>query len=240
MPVWAARETWDYVTKRVNRKPLQALSGRMQKDFKKFRKETARYLDDSALSGTTKEEYQKELTAALDVAESLITKVAHHEPKIDQTTGRLLPFIDARRLPSDLATILEEVSRTAAIRIAHRIPPGFADAPQPRPDDSEEQAPPASKGKGKAINPNGDLIIWLEVLADCARRKAEHLVVITKDTQKEDWVYSPQKVKDDRGRPQPNKAGITLALPLLVYEAQRACPTLKTVHVISVEMLAQI
>lgn len=241
VPVWAARETWDYVTKRVNKKPLQGLSGRMLKDFGRFRKETARYLDDNALTGTTKEEYQKELAAALDAAEGLIAKVAHHEPKIDQTTGRLLPFIDARRLPSDLATILDEVSRTAATRIAHRIPPGFGDAAQPRPDEADEQGSSTlPKGKGKAVNPNGDLIIWFEVLADCARTSAEHLVVITRDTTKEDWVYSPQKVRDDRGRPQPNKTGITLALPLLVHEAQGVCPSLKTVHVISVEMLAQI
>ena len=240
VPIWAARETWDYVTKRVNKKPLQGLSGRMLKDFGRFRKETARYLDDNALTGTTKEEYQKELAAALDATEGLIARVAHHEPQIDQTTGRLLPFIDARRLPSDLAAILDEVSRTAATRIAHRIPPGFGDAAQPRPEEADEQAPPGPKGKGKAVNPNGDLIIWLEVLADCARTNAEHLVVITRDTTKEDWVYSPQKVRDDRGRPQPNKTGITLALPLLVLEAQRVCPSLRSVHVISVEMLAQI
>ena len=240
VPVWAARETWDYVTKRVNRKPLQALSGRMRADFGKFRKETARYLDDNALTGMTKDEYQKELSTALDAAETLIVKVAQHEPKIDQTTGRLLPFMDDRRLPSNLTEILDEVSKTAATRTMHRIPPGFADAPPPRAEDADADAAPSPKGKGKANNPNGDLIIWLEVLADCERHGAEHLVIVTKDTQKDDWVYSPQKVRDEHGRPQANKAGITLALPLLVYEAQQRCPSLQTVHVISVDMLAQI
>ena len=240
VPVWAARETWEYVTKRVNRKPLQALSGRIRRDFADFRRETARYLDDNALSGQTKDEYQRDLVVALDKVEALITRVAQHEPKIDQTTGRLLPFIEERRLPSDLPAVLDEVSRTVATRVAHRIPPGFADASQPRAEEADGQSPFALKGRGKAINPNGDLIIWLEVLADCVRNRAEHLVVLTKDTHKEDWVYNPQKVRDDRGRPQLNNGGVTLPLPLLVYEAQRACPTLRSVHIVSVEMVAQI
>ncbi|ESZ61437.1 MULTISPECIES: PIN-like domain-containing protein [unclassified Mesorhizobium] len=236
VPIWAARETWDYITKRTNKRPLYALSERMRTDFTRFRTETTRYIDNSALGGSSKENYQKEVVEAFGEALTLIQRVAQHEPKIDETTGRLLPFIDERRVPSRLTAIIEEVSRTAAARIAHRVPPGFADAPPP----SVEEENHTIKSKGKIVNPHGDIIIWFEILEDCLRHQAEHLVIVTRDTRKEDWVYSPKKVRDDKGRLQDNRTGITLALPLLVYEAQQACPSLKSVHIISVEMLAAI
>ena len=47
-------------------------------------------------------------------------------------------------------------------------------------------------------NPHGDLIIWLEALADYNERKAEQLVIITRDTLKDDWVYLPNKIKDEQ------------------------------------------
>ena len=239
VPVWAARETWDFITKRTNRRPLVSLANRMKKDFRRFRRETTRYIDDTTLGGMSKDEYQKELSEALDAVAEKIQLVAQHEPKVDQTTDRLLPFVESRRLPSKMRPILDQVASTAPFRVAHRIPPGFADAPYPTDSDEEGADQEKPKGKGKTVNPNGDLIIWYEILEDCARRKAEHLIVVTRE-QKEDWVYFPKKVRDDQGRPQNNGTGIMLPHPLLVHEAQEACESLKSVSIVSVELLASI
>lgn len=239
VPVWAARETWDFITKRSRRKPLASLADRIKNEFKSFRRETTRYIDDSALGGASKDDYQRELGEALDGVIDKINKVAQHEPKIDQTTDRLLPFIEAHRVPSQMRSIFDEVARTAPFRTLHRIPPGFGDAPLPTGEEADAE-PERPKSKGKGVNPNGDLIIWFEVLEDCVRSNAEHLVIVTKDTQKGDLVYFPKKVRDGAGRLQDNRTGITLPQPLLVQEAMEVCPSLKSVSVISVEVLASI
>lgn len=238
VPIWAARETWDFITKRSKRRPLEALAARIKRDFAVFRRETTRYIDDNALREQSKDEYQRDLGDALDSVAEKINLVAPHEPKIDQTTDRVLPFVEARRLPSLLRPILDEVARTAGFRAAHRIPPGFADAPTTVGDESDAETD-RPKGKGKTVNPNGDLIIWQEILADCVRNTAEHLIIVTKE-QKDDWVYLPKKVKDDQGRLQNNGTGIMLPQPLLVQEAQEMCPSLETVSIVSVELLAAI
>lgn len=240
VPIWAARETWDFITKRSKRQPLAALAGRMRRDFTAFRRETTRYIDDSALRGQSKDDFQRELSEALDAVVAKIHLVSQHEPKIDQTTDRVLPFIESHRLPSKMRPILDEAARTAPFRVAHRVPPGFADAPLLGPE--EEDADPDAakpKGRGKTFNANGDLIIWYEILEDCARNEAEHLIIVTKE-QKTDWVYLPKKVKDDQGRLQDNGTGIMLPQPLLVHEAKEACPSLQTVSIVSVETLAAI
>ena len=235
IPVWAANETWEHLRERVQRKPLQKLVGRVDNLFESVSSETARYVDDDALNDMTRDEFRTELSAALDSVTSLVSKVRHHEPSIDETTSRLLPFIESQRLDSNLPEIVEAARCSADFRTVHRIPPGFADAAQ----NSDENAASTTK-KGKARNPNGDLIIWLEILEDCKKKEATHLVVVTRDVKKGDWVYKPDRVKDRNGRPHANSTGLTLALPLLVYEAKKTCPSLESVQVITVEMLAQI
>ncbi|NKB55027.1 MAG: hypothetical protein GKS00_01705 [Alphaproteobacteria bacterium] len=238
VPIWAANETWEHLKDRVPRRPLQAVAGRVQKQFASLRTEASRYVDDNTIDGMSRDEFQTELGDAVGRVEELVKKIRHHEPSINDTTDRLLPFIDDRRLNSALPQILSEVQETASWRTAHRVPPGYADA-----DPAAEQTDKATGGaaaKGKQINPNGDLIIWLEILEDCFRHEAEHLVVVTRDIKKGDWAYRPERVRDKNGRPQQNKTGLTLASPLLIYEAQQRCPSLKGVHVVTVEMLAQI
>jgi len=235
IPVWAANETWEHLRDRIQRKPLQKLAGRVDSLFRAVSSDTARYVDDQAVNDMTRDEFRAELTTSLDAVSSLVGKIRHHEPSIDETTSRLLPFIESQRLDSDLPRIIEAVRNSADFRTAHQIPPGFRDPPQVSEDDEK-----TVRKKGKSRNPNGDLIIWLEILEDCRKLDASHLVVVTQDVTKGDWVYIPERVRDQNGRPQSNSTGLTLALPLLVYEAKKTCPSLESVQVITVEMLAQV
>jgi hypothetical protein len=236
VPAWAAKETWEYTTNRSGRPPLRPLTDKLRRQLKAFQKETTRYIGDDTVKGSTKEEFQADLGGAIKELVGLFKKVENLEPKTDQTTARLLPFIDGHRLPSDLTTILDEVNRTAAVRMAHRIPPGFSDS-KPSTEADETGEP---KARGKQKNPHGDLIIWLEVLQDCLREDAEQLVLVTRDLTKGDWVYVPLKTRNDKGQPQLNQGLVTLPLPLLVHEAQQRCPSLTGVHIISLEMLTHV
>jgi histone H3/H4 len=238
IPLWAARETWEFMRGRISRRPLESPASRLKKELDRFRAEALRYVDDDTLSDMSKEEYQAKLEAALKAVRDLSNRVASHEPKADVTTARLMPFIEARRLNSDLVKILEVVGRTATTRAVHSVPPGFADSPV-NVDDESEYKPP-QKNRGKQKNPHGDLIIWLEALADCLESDAEELVIITRDTSKGDWVYVPEKIKDEQGRPQENAGLVTMPSPLLVHEALRSCPRLKGLYVVSLEMLAHV
>ncbi|RWP39795.1 PIN-like domain-containing protein [Mesorhizobium sp.] len=239
VPIWAARETWDFMRGRISRRPLEGPASRLRKDLDRFRAEALRYVDDDTVNDSSKEDYQNQLDAALKAVRDLSNRVANYEPKADVTTARLMPFIEDRRLNSDLIPILEMVGKTAQVRAAHNVPPGFADSPGTVEDEPSEDRP-VSKPKGKQKNPNGDLIIWLEALADCRMTEADQLVVITRDTNKGDWTYKPDKIKDEQGRPQPNAGLVTLPSPLLVLEALRDCPKLSGVHIVSLEMLAHV
>jgi hypothetical protein len=66
----------------------------------------------------------------------------------------------------------------------------------------------------------------------------EHLIVLTRDV-KEDWVYTPKRLNNERGQPVAN-VSVTLADPLLVHEATQHCGTLKSVHVLSLDAFAQV
>lgn len=237
IPTWAARETWEYADKRITKLPLKSFADRIRKELTRFRKEAGRYIDDDSLKDTSRDAYHRQLGEAFDGALALIKQVENHQPKADLTTKRLLPFIEERLLASNLADIVEVVSRTAPTRMAHRIPPGFGDnAPLDEGDDESK----AGRAKGKQKNPHGDLIIWLEILRDCLAHEARHLIVVTRDVTKEDWVYVPRKIRDERDRPQDNAGLVTLPHPLLVQEAKQHCPTLETVHVVSIEMLTHV
>ncbi len=208
VPIWAARETWEFMRGKISPRPLQAPVARLKKELDRFRAEALRYVDDETLSDLSKDEYQTQLDDASRTLRNLSNRVASYEPKSDVTTARLMPFIESRRLNSDLVPILESVSRTAAARASHMMPPGFRDSPGILDDDQDERG--FTKIKGKQRNPHGDLIIWLEALEDCLQKNAEYLIVITRDITKGDWVYVPAKVRDEQGRPQLNSVVIGL------------------------------
>lgn len=248
VPAWAAKETWDHTANRIAKRPLRPLAERVRNALGRFQKESTRYIDDGALrDGSPKDDFLHELAEAFEGVFDLIKKVQDYEPKADLTTARLLPFIDRRLLASDLGLILDEVSRTAQARMAHQIPPGFGDVgggaaaaeASAAGDDAGDEGRSVGR-RGKVKNPHGDLIIWLEILQDCARQGAEQLVFITNDTNKGDLVYVPKQFRNDKGRPQPNGGLITLPLPLLVQEARQRCPSITHVHIVTVEMLAHV
>lgn len=243
VPLWAARETWDFMRGRISGKPLVSAAARIKGELDKFRSEALRYVDDDTVAELTKEQFQAQLDQAAGNYSALINQVANIQPKSDVTTSKLAPFIERRRLQSDLSPIIERVSRVGTFRASHGIPPGFADVPASNggdPDASEER-PQVPRGKGKQKNAQGDLIVWFEALADCSAAGVEHLVILTRDVKKGDWVYAPDKLQDEAGTGlQQNNGGVTLPSPLLVSEAMSECPKLQHLHVVSLEMLASV
>ena len=77
------------------------------------------------------------------------------------------------------------------------------------------------------------------MLEEVRKKELTHFVLITRDLNKGDWAYKPNRLKDAQGRMKPNLS-ITLAHPLLVHEAKMHCPTVQSVHVISLDEFAQI
>lgn len=138
-----------------------------------------------------------------------------------------------------MAVIYTEIQETGEARYAHQVPPGFGDGGNRSADERDEDIDEVVL-KGKKRNRFGDLIIWLEALSDCNETTGEHLVVLTRDNTKRDWALNPDRVMGDNGRPQQNGGLITLPLPMLVQEAKRRCPTVKTVDVISLELFVQV
>ena len=49
VPIWAARETWEYLQNRQVRAPLKGIADKIKNQFELLRRETARYIDDDAL-----------------------------------------------------------------------------------------------------------------------------------------------------------------------------------------------
>ncbi|MFD2262821.1 PIN-like domain-containing protein [Lacibacterium aquatile] len=241
VPVWSAQETWDVTRELPNKRPLKQKAAALKKRLQDFRAESLRYIDEQTFGDITLEEYTTAINEAVTKLEDLARRVEGIEPGHEDANAQLLPFIAERSVPSNMLEIFSEVQRTGELRFTHEVPPGFADggtkAPTLQEDGSEEQN---SQPKGKKKNRYGDLIMWLEALQDCAREKAQHLIVLTRDNSKRDWVYRPERIKDDEGKLLQNGGLVTLPLPLLTQEAMQRCAVLEGVHVLSLEMFTQV
>jgi hypothetical protein len=240
VPIWAAKETWEHTRGLPSRRPLNKISSGLTKLLARFRSESLRYVDARTFDDMTVEQFTAEIELLVGAAETLTRRTERLEPAHDDANARLLPFIATHTLSSDMPLIYDEVNRTGEQRYAHEVPPGFGDGGIREPLPEEQYEGIVGQQKGKKRNRFGDLIMWLESLQDCANNECQHLVILTRDNTKKDWVYNPDRVLDDEGRPTQNGGLVTLPLPLLAQEARRRCPSLQSVHVISLEMLTQV
>lgn len=239
VPVWASKETWEHTRGLPSRQPLKKISGSVTKAIAQFRSDSLRYVDARTFDDLSAEQFTTEVDSLVSAADALTRRTERLEPAHDDANARLLPFIANNSLSSDMASIYDEVSRTGEQRYAHEVPPGFKDGGtrDPAPEDEAESAPAQLKGKKR--NRFGDLIMWLEALQACEADGCEHLILLTRDNTKGDWVYNPRLVLDDDGRTVNNGGLVTLPLPLLTQEARQRCVSLQSVHIISLEMFTQ-
>lgn len=233
VPLWSAKETWEWSNDKIQKFPLRSHADRLRAQIEAFSNESRRYVDDETTAELTKQEYEGSFDAAAKEILRLCTLVAGHERQPEQTSTLLMPFIDGRLLPSKLVDILARIDLEGDLRIQHRIPPGFGDARL-----AEAEAGGDLQQKGKKLNRYGDQIIWKEILDAAASMNIEDLVLITRDIKKGDWVYTPRRVRDTSGQLRNNDGLLTLAHPLLVQEARQHCPKLKRVHILSIASLA--
>ncbi|WP_326522944.1 PIN-like domain-containing protein [Sphingomonas sp.] len=240
VPIWAAKETWEHTRALPSRQPLRKVSGSVTKAIAQFRTDSLRFVDARTFEDMTADQFTAEVDSLVAAADALTRRTERFEPAHDYANARLLPFIADHSPSSDMPAIYDEVSRTGEQRYAHEVPPGFKDGgtKEPAPEDQAEGS--TAQLKGKKRNRFGDLIMWLEALQDCEAGESEHLIVLTRDNTKKDWVYNPERVTDDDDRLTQNGGVVTLPLPLLAQEAHRRCPTLQSVHVISLEMFTQV
>ena len=239
VPVWCAKETWEHTRGLTSKRPFQKTAGQINRRLTEFRTHSLRYVDERTFQDLSVEEYTAALEDAVDKIAQLARRVEKIEPTHDAASARLLPFITNKVLNSNMVDIYAEVQETGETRYEHEVPPGFGDGGIRSAPDGDDNADDPPQPKGKKRNRYGDLIMWLEALADCRNTAGEHLVVLTRDNTKRDWVYNPDRVTED-GRLQQNGGVITLALPMLVQEATRRCDKVKTVHVISLELFVHI
>jgi hypothetical protein len=241
VPVWSAKETWDHTRGLPSKRPLARTVGGLNKRLQDFRAESLRYVDERTFDDMSLEQYVADVDAAVASLEQLARRAEGIEPGHDDANARLLPFIASHSLTSDLTSIYDEVQRTGETRFSHEVPPGFGDGGTKANGNAESEPEEATnQQKGKKRNRYGDLIMWLEALADVKHAGSQHLVILTRDNSKRDWVYKPDRVLGDDGRLQQNAGLVTLPLPLLVQEAKQRCPALLSVHVISLEMLVTV
>jgi len=229
VPLWAGRETWDRsYDEDLGRTPLKSPAAKLENHVKQFVTNVRRFVDEETISqaeSTTKAEFQAELEAAQDALIGLTKLAGRHERNPADTSAVLIPFLNARILPSNLSQVLERVAREAAFRFEHKVPPGWSDGG-------------ATDHTGKKHNRFGDVIIWFEILAAIAEGKPKHLVIITRD-EKPDTLYKPKHLLDGAGRLVPNTS-VTLAHPLMVHEAKQAHPDLETMHVVSLDAFERV
>ncbi len=240
VPIWAAKETWDHTRALPSRQPLKQISAKVTQALGQFRSDSLRYVDARTFDDVSAEEFAADVDRLIAAAASLTRRTERLQPSHSDANARLLPFIANHSLSSNMPSIYEEVERTGEQRYAHEVPPGFKDGGLKIPTNGEESQGSPSQLKGKKRNRFGDLIMWLEMLQECNATDCEHLIVLTRDNSKGDWVYNPKLVLDDDGRTVNNAGLVTLPLPLLAQEARRRCPSLQSTHVISLEMFTQI
>src|SRR5690606_33352581 len=127
IPVWAAKETWDHTRALRAKWPLKSTASTLNKHIARFRTESLRYVDERTFDDMSMEQFNRELEAFLVAGEALAKRAEHIDPGHDDANARLLPFIAAHALTSDMMTIYDEVHRTGEARYSHEVPPGFGD-----------------------------------------------------------------------------------------------------------------
>jgi hypothetical protein len=223
IPLWAAHETWNNGNNKEVEYPLKALSQRVANELDQFLKDALRFLDDEVgtdENALSRKEFEQQLRTVTGDVKQLTGRVVDKSRKPETTSESLLPFINDRMIESNIDAIFARVTSEGAFRYSHKIPPGDGDA-------------------GKGENKYGDLIIWFEILEHAKRSGLEDIVLITRDLSKGDWVYKPRRVLDENRMPTPNNT-ITLPLPFLVHEARSWCPTVKRIHIISLEEFVRV
>jgi hypothetical protein len=237
VPMWAAHETWNNASKERDRPehPFRGPQAAIKKAFQLYLKTTSSQLEEEfpGKNGTrSRSAFRDELKTLLDQTTALTRDIDPKRP--ESAAQQLHTFLDKYALLSNLSPIMSRAITEGPFRHAHGIPPGHGDARKARKSaDGREET---RSGSG---NQFGDLIIWLEILEHANVMQAEEIVLITRDNTKEDWVYLPDRVLDDRGSRVENKS-TTLPLPLLVSEARATCPKLKRLHIASLEDVARV
>lgn len=220
VPLWAAWETWQKSESRTPESPLAKPSKDVKDKLAALSFAIRRNVeegDDPDQSATQLLGEAGQIEAAL---QALTAKVSNRRRDPEKTSELLYPLLNRSLLGSNIPKILKRVNAEAELRFTHNVPPGCGD-------------------HGKGQNRFGDLIIWLEVLADLKRSARKLFLLITDDVTKGDWVHKPRMLRDAQNRPNRNET-ITVAHPMLVSEAKRECAALEELHIISLDEFAMV
>jgi hypothetical protein len=156
---------------------------------------------------TGRDAFVGDVEATLERVTRFVKTISLDDEDYRSAAQEVVAFVNERVLETNLARITRELSTTGRFRREHRIPPGFK-------DDKNE-------------NPQGDVIIWEEIvedlhaagpLPDGGPRRA---IFITRD-EKQDWISKSTHVQLEPGKSRSAESARRIEVkrphPLLVHD----------------------
>lgn len=156
---------------------------------------------------TGRDAFVGDVEATLERLARLVKTISLEDEHYRSAAEEVIAFVNERLLATNLGRITRELSVTARFRLEHRIPPGFK-------EDKDE-------------NPQGDVIIWEEVVKDLhdagppAEGGPRRVIFITRD-EKKDWISRSTHIQLEPGKLRSAESARRIEVkrphPLLVHD----------------------
>jgi hypothetical protein len=218
VPVWAAHELHRHLIRGSISSNVQAVLSDTEKKLSEFAALANERADDELCRSrgyADRGSFVSTMEQTVARVKSL-SNVIRLDEHIAEASDDIVAFVNDHILNTDLAPIVERLSRSGDLRFSHLMPPGYLDR--------------------KEENKFGDLVIWEEMLADLPRRQSSEAdaefgvegstrpsaVLLSRD-EKTDWVSSAPAIRQDgEGKAEKSNRAlgfdVTRPHPLLIHE----------------------
>lgn len=169
VPAWTIQEYYRHHQSKTLTKDIDLQCEAVAKATSNFRSQVRLIADGSLLPGEPEAAFLDRIDRVQTELRALATAAKGWD--YDGASAEVIGWMNERALDSSgIFARFGRLKELGGARYAHDVPPGYED-------------------RRKGLNRYGDLLFWQDVVADASRRKAERVVVLTRD-RKEDWYGS--------------------------------------------------
>ena len=217
VPSWAAHELYRHHVEKTIPNELKDKLDELEKVAQKSFHLLWPLLEEPLAGAPSARAQRNEARDALRALRGVVARARNWSAGYDVHAADVIAFANSHALQnSDVFEYLQTVEPLSQARFTGRVPPGFKDKHK---REVTQQVDDGDGEDGALIGSNrwGDLMFWQEILGDAKARRANAIVILTRDV-KNDWRMGGTLPV---GEPASSAIGEQPAHPTLVFEAAR-------------------